>query len=79
MTLLSIVVPCYNESKCLAIFVKVIEDLNPNDGRYEIVFVDDGSDDETLDLIKETANDDKRIHYVSFSRNFGKSRRFWQD
>lgn len=68
---LSLVVPCFNEAACIGKFVETIFGLgleNP----LEIVFVDDGSRDETLKLVKAEAAKDARIRYVSFSRNFGK-------
>ena len=73
--LLSIVCPCYNEASCIGAFVDAIENAIPQGRPYEIVFVDDGSTDETLNLIKYSAK--RGIHgggvrYVSFSRNFGK-------
>lgn len=73
MRLLSIVVPCYNEAKCVDAFAAAIVEINPNGGRYEIVFIDDGSSDDTLGVIKciEKIRSGE-WHYVSFSRNFGK-------
>jgi len=71
MRKLSLVVPAYNEAACIEKFVETIFSLgleNP----LEIVFVDDGSKDDTLALIKRCADGDGRIRYVSFSRNFGK-------
>jgi len=71
MKKLSIVVPAYNEADCIAKFVETIFALglaNP----LEVVFVDDGSQDETLARIREAADRDARVRYVSFSRNFGK-------
>ena len=68
---LSLVVPCFNEAACIGKFVETIFGLgleNP----LEIVFVDDGSRDETLKRVKAEAAKDARIRYVSFSRNFGK-------
>ena len=68
---LSLVVPAYNEAACIERFVETIFGLgleNP----LEIVFVDDGSKDDTLNLIKAAAVRDERVRYVSFSRNFGK-------
>lgn len=74
MDLLSIVVPCFNEEEVLHLFYKelskVIEDMN--DLEFEIIFIDDGSDDNTLSFIKELSKKDNRIKYISFSRNFGK-------
>lgn len=70
---ISLIVPCYNEEEVLPIFYKeVTEVLNNIDGESEIVFVDDGSSDGTLELINKFAEHDERIKYLSFSRNFGK-------
>ena len=69
--LLSIVVPCYNEESCVATFVAAIDSLVlPME--KEIVFIDDGSTDNTLMLIKESVAHSPNIKYISFSRNFGK-------
>lgn len=69
MTLISIVVPCYNEEQSIFPFynevVKVLENIEED---YEIIFVNDGSTDNTLNKIKQLKN----IKYISFSRNFGK-------
>lgn len=71
--LISVVVPCYNEAECITLFyeelVKVSKDLK---NELEIIFVNDGSSDTTLLKIKKLANKDKRVKYISFSRNFGK-------
>jgi len=71
--LISIVVPCYNEQEALPIFYKtampIFEKL-PTD--IELIFVDDGSKDNTSNLFKELASNDKRIKYIILSRNFGK-------
>ena len=72
MKKLSIVVPCFNEEDSIPYFYeeikKVTKDMNVD---LEIIFVDDGSKDKTLEVIKDKAND-KDIKYISFSRNFGK-------
>lgn len=74
MDKLSIIVPCYNEEDVIDIFYKelskVINELNSM--AIEILFINDGSEDKTLNKIKKIALCDKRILYVSFSRNFGK-------
>ena len=57
--LLSIVVPCYNEQEVLPLF-------------YELVFINDGSRDATLEGLRKYAREDSRVRYISFSRNFGK-------
>lgn len=70
--MLSIVVPCYNEASCIDAIVEAVRNVNPNSGDYEFVFVDDGSTDGTLHSIKALAEANGNVHYVSFSRNFGK-------
>lgn len=67
---LSIVVPCYNEALCVERFVQAVVETGLNN--FEIVFVDDGSRDETLSIIRRLSAQKAFIHYVSFSRNFGK-------
>lgn len=72
---LSVVVPCYNEESAMPIFYKEIvriADLMKNDVEYEIIFIDDGSSDDTLKVAKLLAQKDERIKYISLSRNFGK-------
>ena len=72
--LLSVIVSCYNEEQALPFFydeiVKTADALKKVD--FEFIFVNDGSSDKTLDIIKNYAKSDKRVKYVSFSRNFGK-------
>lgn len=72
---LSIVVPCYNEEVVLAAFydaiTKIAEQISDK-VTCEFLFIDDGSKDGTLSLIKEYAAKDERVHYIAFSRNFGK-------
>ena len=71
---LSIVVPCYNEEETIPLFYKEINKISKemNHLDFEIIFVDDGSKDKTLIKIKKLNKKDKRIKYISFSRNFGK-------
>lgn len=72
MKRISIVVPCYNESETVEIFYnEVIKYLNDGND-YKIIYINDGSKDDTLDKIKKLAEKDSRVLYVSFSRNFGK-------
>ncbi|MBQ0036977.1 MAG: glycosyltransferase family 2 protein [Firmicutes bacterium] len=70
---LSIVVPCYNEEEALPIFygeaTKIFKTLEED---YELILVNDGSKDKTLEIIENLAKEDKHITYLSFSRNFGK-------
>ena len=71
--LISIVVPCYNEEEALPIFYKTITPiLSALRVEYELVFVDDGSKDNTASIMKKVALEDDRVKYVIFSRNFGK-------
>ena len=74
---LSIVVPCYNEEEVIDLFYEKIKAvLNEQEKIYgldwEIWFVDDGSRDQTLECAKELHKQDERVHYISFTRNFGK-------
>lgn len=75
MKTLSIVVPAYNEEDVIELFykkVKEIVDRIKEKYEYEIVFVDDGSTDNTLNILKKLRESDKNINIISFSRNFGK-------
>ncbi|MDM8202130.1 MULTISPECIES: glycosyltransferase family 2 protein [Allofournierella] len=75
--LLSIIVPCYNEQESLPLFYKeitrVASEMKQSHGaEFEFIFVDDGSKDSTLAIARELHRQDKRVRYISFSRNFGK-------
>ena len=75
MEKISIVVPCFNEEKALPLFYEELLKnitLFPENVEFEILFVNDGSKDNTLSVIRELKEKDNRIHYISFSRNFGK-------
>lgn len=70
---ISLIVPCYNEQEALPIFYEETKKvLDAMDCLYEILFVNDGSKDGTLELLKALAAKDERVTYISFSRNFGK-------
>ena len=69
---LSIIVPCYNEENTIEIFYKEILSVLNNKDEFEIIFINDGSKDKTLNNIKKLTNIDNNIKYISFSRNFGK-------
>ena len=76
MSLLSVIVPCYNEEENVALFY---EELTKNDPfltgkgiELEVLYIDDGSRDGTVAEVKKLREKDKRVHLVSFSRNFGK-------
>lgn len=74
MKKISIIIPAYNEQESLPILyerlTKLMENLNNYD--FEVLFVNDGSKDKTIEIIKELREKDKRICYVDFARNFGK-------
>ena len=74
MKKISIIVPCYNEEEALPLFYdeikKVMKELPDYD--LELLLIDDGSKDNTLEVIRKLRKKDKKIRYISFSRNFGK-------
>lgn len=74
MALISIIIPCFNEEESLIPFhretKKVIDHMEGTD--YEMIFVDDGSSDRTLELLRGLQQGDRHCRYISFSRNFGK-------
>ena len=74
MEKLSVVVPMYNEEEAIPLFYEEINKVSHeiNELEFELIFVDDGSKDKTLSIIKTLAYNDSRIKYISFSRNFGK-------
>lgn len=74
MEKISIVVPCYNEENALPLFYEELEKniKNFSNVDFEIIFVNDGSSDTTLQILKDLSSKDNRIKYISFSRNFGK-------
>lgn len=71
---ISIVVPCYNEEESIPLYYDAMKKImnNMNYADFEIIFVNDGSTDRTLNVSKQIAEMDSRIKYISFSRNFGK-------
>ena len=72
--LLSIIVSCYNEEEAIPLFYKEVLSVSKkmNYLDFEFLFVNDGSVDKTLDILKKLNKKDKRVRYISFSRNFGK-------
>ena len=74
MSLISIVVPCYNEEESLPLFYQAILEMKSSlpEVDFEFIFVNDGSKDNTLKIMRSLAQQDANVHYVSFSRNFGK-------
>ena len=74
MDKITVAVPCYNEEAALSPFFAVLTDVAEKMDAvdFEFLFINDGSRDKTLEKIKELAAADKRVKYISFSRNFGK-------
>lgn len=76
MSLLSVIVPCYNEEENVwdfyREFMKNEAFLKEHDVDFELIYVDDGSTDSTMKMIREVVKEDDRVRFVSFSRNFGK-------
>ena len=72
--MISIIVPCYNEEESLPYFYEQIDEVakQMNYVNFEFIFVNDGSKDKTIDTLRLLASKDKRVRYISFSRNFGK-------
>ncbi len=74
MEKISVIVPCYNEEESLPLFypeIKKVRDTLP-EYAFEYILVDDGSKDRTMEIMRELAEKDEEIRYLSFSRNFGK-------
>ena len=76
---ISIIVPCYNEEESLPIFYKEVDRISKKMSMvdFEFLFVNDGSSDKTLLILRKMAQKDSRIRYISFSRNFGKEAGMW--
>ena len=71
--MITLIIPCYNEQETLPIFYKEVTAVLKNMGcEYELLFINDGSKDKTLVILKELAGQDSHVVYLSFSRNFGK-------
>ncbi|NLK71070.1 MAG: glycosyltransferase family 2 protein [Clostridiales bacterium] len=76
--LISAVVPCYNEEEVLPLFYEKMCEIMSNMKKtynnleFELLFIDDGSKDKTLLKLRELSKLDKRVRFISFSRNFGK-------
>lgn len=76
--LVSVVVPCYNEQEVLPMFYDEITKVSAQmsadypELSFEFLFINDGSKDKTLEILRSLADKDERVRYISFSRNFGK-------
>ena len=74
MKKITIIVPCYNEQEALPLFYKEITKVSKKMKKvdFEYLFINDGSKDNTLSVLKDLAKKDKKVRFISFSRNFGK-------
>lgn len=73
MKKISIIIPCYNEEPTIPFFYEEINKISKEiKANFEFIFVNDGSKDKTLNVIKQYSKKDKRVKYINFSRNFGK-------
>lgn len=72
MQTISLIVPCYNEHETIEIFYNEAIKYFDDSHNFNIIFVNDGSKDNSLDIMKDLAKKDSRVKYVGFSRNFGK-------
>lgn len=73
MKKVSLIVPCYNEEEALPLFYDAVSNvMNSINYDYELLFIDDGSKDRTLSILKELSQKDSHVTYIGFSRNFGK-------
>ena len=73
MDKISVIISCYNEEKSVPLFYEAIQKaIKDIDAEFEYIFVDDGSKDNTLKIIKDLSFQDEKVRYISFSRNFGK-------
>ncbi len=74
MKQVTILIPAYNEEKTIPLTYKKIVDVTEslNSYKWELLFVDDGSTDATLNILKQLRTHDQRVKYIRFSRNFGK-------
>ena len=71
--MISVIVPCYNEEESVPLFYQaIIPILTQTEESFELLFINDGSKDNTLNELRQLAIEDERVKYVSFSRNFGK-------
>ena len=70
---LSLIIPCYNEEDCIEAFFEAAKKVfDEQKYQTEYIFVNDGSEDKTLSLLKALYVDNKGMNIISFSRNFGK-------
>ena len=72
--MITVIVPCYNEEKSIIAFYNELQSTMNlmSESKFEVIFVNDGSKDNTLKIITDICEKDERVKYISFSRNFGK-------
>ena len=71
--MISVIVPCYNEEEAIPLFYTAMQEVGQKiDTNFEYIFINDGSSDGTLQTLRDLAEQDPAIRYLSFSRNFGK-------
>ena len=72
--MISVVIPAYNESESIKpLYERLVNVLNKQEQSFEVIFIDDGSSDNTCDVVENIHNDDKRVKLIKFRKNFGKS------
>ena len=74
MDKITVAVPCYNEEECIPLFFEKVEKVVAEipEILFEYIFVNDGSKDKTAEILRELSQGYEHVHYISFSRNFGK-------
>ncbi|NQN51098.1 glycosyltransferase family 2 protein [Streptococcus suis] len=71
--MISVIVPCFNEEEAIPYFYDAMEKVRKEMGdQFEYIFVNDGSKDKTLTVLRQLSGQDRAVRYLSFSRNFGK-------
>ena len=71
---ISLIIPCFNEEESIPLFYEEVDRVSKEmkNITFEMIFVNDGSRDNTLNILKDLSKKDKRVRFISFSRNFGK-------
>ena len=74
MKKISVIVPCYNEQEAVPFFYEEMVRVEKSMQNYsfELIFVNDGSKDNTINVVRELAAKDEQVKFIDFSRNFGK-------
>ena len=72
--LISLIIPCFNEEEAIPVFYKEVVKVSNfmKNVNFEYIFINDGSNDNTLEVLRDLSGKDKRVRYISFTRNFGK-------